>query len=499
MAPPADIKKIAEDVVRRARAGDQNAMGLIAETRESSLHPEGQRARDMMRAILTYCEKNPVSESEPAFPEDDTFFGAETANSLGKLKTLIAMNKTAPTVKHDKGCIKEVLICLNDLANDPNNEAAKVAALILANGPGLIPPRLEFMKSLISDPQAQAVFHSTVIGSLGNVPAPVRAANADAIHVGKIVGRARVMQMVRNSMRAIKFWCSRTHAEIGLEDDEADGDSSGSDFTSARDEEPSDEGGSYDESGGDPYDNGGVADGGAAPAQSGGGGGGGGSSPDNSTSAAPTPMNDPSAPSIPPATATPPPKTTLGKLMDILPFLPKKDDVQVPPPAPKPMLDAIGKSLPFFIPPPNDAAPIPPAGAFISPVTAPLPMIPIAPTAKLTDLIQPQHIADASVQKSMIDSIGKALNVTTPQASAPATPKPIEFIAPSQAVIDATQFVAPAAQPKPMIPIVSSPAISAMLASTTSPNPKPSISPRPAPPKPMLAYRPSVARNLIRR
>jgi hypothetical protein len=272
--PPqtASLMQIAEDVVRRARAGDQNAMGLIAETRESSLHPEGERARAMMRAILEYCRKNPVDDSVVPFPESDGF-GAETESALGKLKTVITANRRVPTLALDKSCIRAILICLEDVDANSDPEAAKVASLILANGPPLIAPRLDYMKSLISDPEAQAAFHHTVVGSIGSVHPEIRRTHAPAIGVGKVVGRARVMQLVRNDPRAIGLWSKRANAEIGV-----DSNSFGDDEEpeSAFEEEPSEYNDGYDDSGSS--DGGGFDDGNnfvegyQSPQQSGGGG-----------------------------------------------------------------------------------------------------------------------------------------------------------------------------------------------------------------------------------
>lgn len=210
----ANIKQIAADVVQRARAGDENAMALIACTREDSLKPEGEQARQTIKAILAYCDANPVSMSIIPLPEVEPIdFGAETTQALGQLKSVTQQMYGVQDPQGDRDHIYALAECLVDLSSEQDTTAGRVGSVIIANGPPLIIPRVECLISAFPNETVQSVIRGTMNGNLD--PNTVDLNLQNVVFIGKIVGRARVLQLVRRTPKAIPIWCSRSAFEVG--------------------------------------------------------------------------------------------------------------------------------------------------------------------------------------------------------------------------------------------------------------------------------------------
>ncbi len=83
----ASVAQIAESVVRRDRAGDQNAKALIIECRKAA-QKGSAKAQQMIRAIIHYCQTHPLRTGSVGF-------GAEVAQ-LGPAFTASASAPLLP-------------------------------------------------------------------------------------------------------------------------------------------------------------------------------------------------------------------------------------------------------------------------------------------------------------------------------------------------------------------------------------------------------------------
>lgn len=78
-----DIQEMARNVVERARAGDQVAMGLIVGVRENAAKGD-PRAIASRKAILSYIDKHPVSSMGAEAPYD-LVMGTKALHCLWKV------------------------------------------------------------------------------------------------------------------------------------------------------------------------------------------------------------------------------------------------------------------------------------------------------------------------------------------------------------------------------------------------------------------------------
>lgn len=128
---PASLDDAAKDLVLRARDGDQNAMGLIAEVRAQA-RAGSARARASQAALMAYVRAHPVQESD---------IGAEARTHVRKIA------KLGPMIAY--------VSLLRLPAFGP--EAALAGAVTLANGPRLSGERVHDM-GLLMDERDQRPF-----------------------------------------------------------------------------------------------------------------------------------------------------------------------------------------------------------------------------------------------------------------------------------------------------------------------------------------------------
>lgn len=181
------VDEIARDVCERARAGDQNAMALIAETKESAETGKSARAREMLRAIFRYCETHPVSPRAGGFaPGEDGQFSKKSTHSLGVLKS-VAFGQCA----FIPDLIADVLFLV---AQERNQKARDVAALMLANGTLLKNPCVQ----AVADVLGNGYGHLFLDGVKGRpMPKSDRKDRRIVVVCGQMVGKARAIQLAR--------------------------------------------------------------------------------------------------------------------------------------------------------------------------------------------------------------------------------------------------------------------------------------------------------------
>lgn len=176
--------ELARDVAERARAGDQNAMALIAETRKAA-QKGSPRAREVLRAIFRYCEQYPVSAQEPAFISGDEPFSDDTKLALGTLKSVSKSAMFPPDI------VTDALLTVSDA---PGAMPKECALLFLANGPRLSIFTLEALADELT-PQAGEIFFQSARGALQTKHAPEQLRVASIC--GCIVRGGRALQLAR--------------------------------------------------------------------------------------------------------------------------------------------------------------------------------------------------------------------------------------------------------------------------------------------------------------
>ncbi len=152
-----DLRSMVASVVRRARNGDQNAMALMALVRDNAAkgHP---RAMESAEHLNEYIRNNPVG-SNPRIGDDGTY----------------------------------------------------ADAVALSHGPKLHHPRVAGFLSQFSGDERQAVQFGLIHRETANANHP---RHAQAIRMGKIVGQARSMQMVREHGSSLRAFDPRVAWEL---------------------------------------------------------------------------------------------------------------------------------------------------------------------------------------------------------------------------------------------------------------------------------------------
>lgn len=182
----ANIEQIAKDVAERARAGDQNAMGLIAETRRSAESGQSKRAKETLRAIFRYCESHPISPRENPFRGDEPSFSARTTTALGKLRYLSTIAPKFPA----ESIADELFL----VAQDRNPKARACASLFLANGVRLQVPAINAIADTLGEEHGGSFLQAA--RGVG-MPKSKNRDHRTVVICGRMVAKARAVQMAR--------------------------------------------------------------------------------------------------------------------------------------------------------------------------------------------------------------------------------------------------------------------------------------------------------------
>ena len=175
----ASVIDAAKEVVERARAGDQNAMGMIAAVRDSAIKGS-PRARESQRAILEYIRSHPVQVAD-AFVH--SHIGEDAKQALAMVR------RRGPVLG---------LVALFVLAED-GPDAMLTGSTILANGPPLTNPRVAAIGEAIEDDDERRLFYAGVCFKR-ITPKFLHLCKPEKrpiVNAGKCVGMARSIQQVR--------------------------------------------------------------------------------------------------------------------------------------------------------------------------------------------------------------------------------------------------------------------------------------------------------------
>jgi hypothetical protein len=192
MATP---QEIARDISLRARAGDQNAMALIAETKRSA-EQGSPVAKKQLECIIEFCRTKPVKNKYDAATDATRTwsdkppmrFAGEDSHLLGQLKTASC------------GFV------------DPSYRPR----LILARGKIVTSDDVKQVYAEVA-PQVRASFKRAIVGQpLPNTCRPLPAPLTDAYFIGHVVKRAKDIQTVARdaSTENLAKLCPRVAAEM---------------------------------------------------------------------------------------------------------------------------------------------------------------------------------------------------------------------------------------------------------------------------------------------
>src|ERR1700723_728530 len=154
------LKAGAADVVVRARDGDQNAMGMIAEVRKQALACN-EISRMGFEAIREYIEKNPTAGNRVA-TEFDCVIGAEGVRVLRDLKSIASttrspMGSETNSEQDQRETIMTCLILLK-LPKVGGERTLNAGTVALANGPKLTEARIRQIGEGIKDENLRSFF-----------------------------------------------------------------------------------------------------------------------------------------------------------------------------------------------------------------------------------------------------------------------------------------------------------------------------------------------------
>lgn len=193
--PAVTIQSAARELVDRARAGDQNAMGMIVRVRENAEKgvPRAVAARE---AVMKYIRANPI-------PTKPSVIGAEVAEDLKEVKA--------------KGPVM-ALDSLLRLANGGPN-AVFIGCILLANGPPILNGKIDGIAAMMGDPIAEALFSYAVRNCGPTGTAMMTQTLPERMHpivyAGQCIGRAQCLQRLRKPDTMISSILPNVGWELG--------------------------------------------------------------------------------------------------------------------------------------------------------------------------------------------------------------------------------------------------------------------------------------------
>ena len=212
------LKLAAENLVIRSRQGDENAMALIVGVRKAAANKGNQKAQMAYALLQDYIKRNPHdSRLNPRIggeitPSSNIFSGHKRA-VRGDVLALVEKTLKKPT-----STVKYAAIVNTFIPNSGNTLAASSkAATVIANGPRINKHlMLRLAKSLHKEDRTSFMIgirlanHSNqALKLLRRLPE----ATKRALHIGYVVGLARILQYVRNPNTEITpVW-----ADVGYE------------------------------------------------------------------------------------------------------------------------------------------------------------------------------------------------------------------------------------------------------------------------------------------
>jgi hypothetical protein len=217
----------AASLVRRTRAGDQNAQAMIYRIGEESRKGNNTRAAAIALAIKQFIEKNPPKDfvlgAEPALlantPQESTALAARAAPAKLTAAQIEARKPPIPRGLLDKLFDPELFALVIVRACSYRN-GLPAAAVVLASGPPLTAAAVQQLgiSQFGSDESSAVFFHG--VKFCGEAAWAEVAPHLDpfmkrCLAVGQCVGRARRIQMVRLPRSAISNYSPVAGWELG--------------------------------------------------------------------------------------------------------------------------------------------------------------------------------------------------------------------------------------------------------------------------------------------
>jgi hypothetical protein len=209
----------AGDLVQRARQGDQNAMAMLMMVRKSARRGNA-RAKRAYGLLTTYAKSHPpVAFGSAAAPKQLPMRAGASAPTDTRVASSL---REAVTVKNPLHYSSAVTSLVPSIGKTPRDLV--VGAVILANGPLLVNPRIEHLSTTFGSDAEKKAFDYGVIRSknptriklvmnqmLAGQPEEIR----EAMQVGCVVGMARAIQQVRMPNSRITDFSSMAGWELG--------------------------------------------------------------------------------------------------------------------------------------------------------------------------------------------------------------------------------------------------------------------------------------------
>lgn len=188
-----DLQGQAKSLVERARAGDQNAMGLI--TMIATAAKKGnQKAKQSATAILAYAKSNPPTK-----------FGAEKMMPVALIHAL--------HVEQGQRLINAVKRAIQYTGG------AEAAAIILANRVPLTNVRVSYLASDFGSEDEAQLFTFGIMQPSAKASGPLKAKLAPmgsvCLDAGRCFGYARAIQLVRLPQTRVSRFNSMVGWELG--------------------------------------------------------------------------------------------------------------------------------------------------------------------------------------------------------------------------------------------------------------------------------------------
>lgn len=190
------ISKEARALVERARLGDQNAMAMIAQVRESALKGS-PRAKIAQAVILEQVKRHPVKGPKG----EASVMGEDAQNAVSILR------EKGPVI----GLVALFVLC------DDGPDAVLAGSVTLANGPALDDERIKTIGAAIEDADVRKAFYYGVAKpqEVGRV---IKSLTSDAqayLLAGRCVGMARAIQLVRMPGSSLSAFSPQVGWEFG--------------------------------------------------------------------------------------------------------------------------------------------------------------------------------------------------------------------------------------------------------------------------------------------
>lgn len=229
MAASTDIAMHAASLVRRARAGDENAMALITRVGEEARKGSNPRARASFAALKDFIDRNPA---QPFVLGTEQVAIMDPPNSKAIQKSVPAPEEIA--VKRESGEARKPPVPrgLFDRLFDPEyfalviiracqyRDGMPAAAAILASGPPLTNAAIHQLglSNFGSDESTACFFHGVKFSgedSWSEVAPHLDPTLRRCLAIGQCVGRARKIQAVRQPNSSISAYSQVAGWELG--------------------------------------------------------------------------------------------------------------------------------------------------------------------------------------------------------------------------------------------------------------------------------------------